>query len=351
MSIVTEIRVAIVGVGNCAGSLVEGIHYYRAYPDAPGLLFPRLGGFAVGDLRVVCAFDVSEDKVGKTVGEAIYAAPNNFVRLDIDDLNEPAMVYRGPTLDGNPKHLQVFVKESPEAPADVVSILRRERVDVVVNLLPTGSVEATEFYGFAALKAGAAFVNCIPTIFAQRADVHERFEAKGIPVLGDDIKSQVGSTIIHRTMLNMLRHRGAVITRSSQVNVGGNTDFANFVHRAETKLVSKRKSLAGFVDEDTQSHVGHHYDPTQGPLKRTSFVIDAEVFGGSKVNIVIQLQSDDKPNSSGSVIDLVRIAKYEKDQGRGGVIADGCAYYVKSQPVSMSDEEAYEAVKQRWGSV
>ena len=347
----SQIRIAVIGVGNCAGSLIEGLHHYRNQPEAPGLLFPRLGGYTVGDIAVVCAFDIAEGKIGKEVGRAIYAKPNNFVRLGVENLEEKATVHRGPTLDGNPEHLQVFVTESSEEPVNVVDILRRERVDIVVNFLPTGSVEATEHYGLAALEAGAAFVNCIPTIFAQRADVQAMFAAKNLPVLGDDVKSQVGSTIIHRTLLNMLLHRGAVITRTSQVNVGGNTDFANFVHRAETKLVSKRKSLAAFVNDDTPSHVGHHYDPTQGPLKRTSFIIDAEVFGGSKVSLVVQLQSDDKPNCSGSVIDLVRIAKYEKDQCNGGVIDDGCAYYVKSQPTPMSDDSAYEAVNRRWGSV
>jgi myo-inositol-1-phosphate synthase len=320
-----EIRVALIGVGNCAGSLVEGIHHYRTNPGAPGLLFPRLGGFEVADINIVCAFDIAKGKVGLTLGEAIYAAPNNFVRIGVEGLKADANVYRGPTLDGNPEHLQVLVAEAPNDAVDVVDVLRRERVDVVVNLLPTGSVEATEFYGMAALKAGAAFVNCIPTVFAQRPDVQDMFAARRLPVLGDDIKSQVGSTIIHRTLLDMFLRRGAVITRSSQVNVGGNTDFANFVHRAATKLVSKRKSLAAYIGDGTPSHVGHHYDPTQGPLKRTSFVLDVEVFAGSKVRLVVQLESDDKPNSSGSVIDLVRIAKYEKDHGRGGVIGEGCA--------------------------
>lgn len=343
------IRVAIVGMGNCAGCLVEGIHHYRQHPQAPGLLFPVLGGFQVGDIRIVCGFDVADGKVGSTIGKSIYVAPNNFAPLGVSGLEEDGEVFRGPTLDGNPPGLQAFVTESPVEPVDVVEVLRRESVDVVVNFLPTGSIEATEYYGQCALEAGAAFINCIPTVYAQRDDVAARFSAAGVPVLGDDIKSQVGATIVHRALLQMLRTRGAEVVRSSQINVGGNTDFANFVQRPDTKVVSKRKSVDSLLPPTALSHVGLHYDPTQGAFNRTQFIIESTVFAGSTVRMTLTLERDDKPNAAGSVVDLIRIAKHELDAGRGGVVADGCAYYVKSQPVQMSDSEALTVVQRRWG--
>jgi myo-inositol-1-phosphate synthase len=220
---------------------------------------------------------------------------------------------------------------------------------VLVNLLPTGSVEATEFYANAALSAGCAFVNCIPTVLAQRDEVQRRFRDRRLPVLGDDIKSQLGTTILHRSLLQMLKLRGANLTQTSQINVGGNSDFANFVHRAETKLVSKRKSMASLIG-DAPFHVGHHYDLTRGPHKHAFIDIDATVFGGSPVSISVKLESDDKPNSAGSVVDLIRIAKAARDARVGGVIPEACAFYMKSPPAEIDEDAALEMIRSNWAS-
>jgi myo-inositol-1-phosphate synthase len=349
MNTFRNIRVAIAGLGNCASSLIEGIQYYRQNEGlTDGLLFPDLACYSVTDIDVVAAFDISQHKVGKFVKEAIYQPPNNFVRIQDIHADSKASVFRGPTLDGNPSHLARFVPESPDDPVDVVSILKDHRVDVLVNLLPTGSFEATQYYADSALEAGCAFINCIPTVLAQRPEMQEEFRQRRLPLLGDDIKSQIGTTILHRALLHLLESRGAALKKTSQVNIGGNTDFANFVHRAESKLVSKRKSLARYLDETTEFHVGHHYDPTKGPLKNAFIEIEAAVFGGSPVKISIKLESDDKPNSAGSVVDLIRIAKGAMDKNIGGLISDACAFYFKSAPTPMDDLEALEVIQHNW---
>ena len=343
------IRLAIAGIGNCASSFVEGLSWYRQHPtDRAGLLFPALGGYSVDDIEIVAAFDVSRDKVGRALKDAIYQRPNNFVRI-AETLRVPfeAIVQRGPSLDGNPPHLAQLVAESKSRPVDVAAALARSGAEVLANLLPTGSVEATEHYGAAALAAGCAYVNCIPTIYAQRPEIRSRFRRRKLPVMGDDIKSQLGTTILHRTLLKMLQLRGAELVRTSQVNIGGNTDFANFVHRAETKLVSKRKSMTGLLGK-AEFHVGHHYDLTRGPWKNAFIEIEARVFGGSPVRISVKLESDDKPNSAGSVVDLVRIAKAALDRGIGGAIDEACAFYMKSPPVLADEDAALAAIRERW---
>lgn len=343
-----SIRIAIAGLGNCSSSLIEGIYSYRQTPDKEvGLLFPSLCGYSVSDIEVVTAFDISSLKVGRSVGEAIYQSPNNFVRIGDVQVQSDAKVFRGPTLDGNPEHLACFVPASPLPPVDVASVLKDNHVQVLVNLLPTGSIQATEFYANAALEAGCAFVNCIPTVLAQRSDMQDKYSLKCLPLLGDDIKSQIGTTILHRFLLQLLETRGATLDYTSQINVGGNTDFANFVYRAETKLVSKRKSLARYVN-GSKMHIGHHYDPTKGPLKNAFIEIVAQVFGGSPVKISVKLESDDKPNSSGSVADLIRIAKGALDKGIGGYIPEACAFYMKSPPEQIDDVEALELVRKNW---
>lgn len=344
-----RINLAIVGLGNCAASLIEGISWYRQHPaDDGGLLFPTLGGYSVRDIEVVVAFDIAVGKVGAPVRQAIYQAPNNFVRRDDAHVDCAAPVLRGPTLDGNPAHLARFVTEVATEPIDVAAALRDHRAQVVINLLPTGSIEATEHYAQAALEAGCAFVNCIPTVLAQRDDIQQRFEARGLPLLGDDIKSQIGTTILHRALLHLLEARGATLVKTSQVNIGGNTDFANFVYRAETKLVSKRKSLARYT-AGSASHVGHHYDPNRGALKEAFIDIEARVFGGSPVKIAVRLESDDKPNSAGSVVDLIRLAQAARDRHTGGIIEEACAFYMKSPPVEMDDLEALDRIQRNWG--
>ena len=349
MNTFKSIRVAIAGLGNCASSLIEGIQYYRQNPETDdGLLFPNLAGYSVCDIDIVTAFDISDLKVGRFVKEAIYQAPNNFVRIQNMQVDGSACVFRGPTLDGNPEHLARFVHESLEKPVDVVSVLKDNDVEVLVNMLPTGSFEATEFYAQCALDAGCAFINCIPTVLAQRPDMQHMYRHEELPLLGDDIKSQIGTTILHRALLHLLESRGATLKKTSQVNIGGNTDFANFVQRAESKLVSKRKSLARYLNENTDLHVGHHYDPTKGPLKNAFIEIEASVFGGSPLRISVKLESDDKPNSAGSVVDLIRIAKGALENHMGGLIPDACAFYFKSAPTPIDDLEALEMIRHNW---
>ncbi len=343
-----KINVAIAGLGNCASSLIEGISYYKQHPDnKEGLLFPLLSGYSVADIEIVAAFDISRSKVGIPVKEAIYCTPNNFVHIENVQVCSSAVVFRGPTLDGNPDHLAQFVRESSLQPVDVGATLEESRAHVLVNLLPTGSILATEFYAKAALKARCAFVNCIPTPLAQRMDFQELYSKAQLPLLGDDIKSQMGTTILHRTLLNLLDLRGATLRKTSQINIGGNTDFANFVHRGETKLVSKLKSLQHYLG-DAEFHVGHHYDHTKGPLKNALIEIETRVFGGSPVKIEVRLQSDDKPNCAGSVVDLVRLARGALDRQIGGCIPEGCAFYMKSPPAEMAEPYALEMIRQRW---
>jgi myo-inositol-1-phosphate synthase len=296
---------------------------------------------------MLAVFEGERTKDGLPVSEAIYQPPNNFVRIQDLRVDGQARVFRGPTLDGNPEHLARFVEESPLEVEDVVSILRGHNVDILVNLLPTGSIQAVQFYAQTALEARCAFINCIPAIVAQQRDLQEAFTQQQLPLYGDDIKSQIGTTILHRILLHMLEARGAHLNKTSQVNIGGNTDFANFVYRAETKLVSKRKSLARYVN-GAQSHVGHHYDPTKGPFKNAFIEIEACVFGASPVKISVRLESDDKPNSAGSVVDLVRLAKGALDQHIGGSIPEICTFYMKSPPNEMDDFQALELIRQKW---
>jgi myo-inositol-1-phosphate synthase len=343
-----SVRVAIAGVGNCAAALVEGLAWYRERPDDDdGLLFARLGGRDVRDLEVVTAFDIARAKVGLPIEQAILQAPNLFQRAGVT-VSAPARVHRGPTLDGNPEHLARLVPESDLPVVDVERVLREERVDVLVNLLPTGSSLATEHYASAALQAGCSFINAIPTPMAQRPDWQARFSDRGLVLLGDDVKSQLGTTILHRALLALMPLRGARLRSTSQVNIGGNTDFANFVHRAESKLVSKRKSLRRFV-EGADCHVGHHYDPTRGPWKNAHIELDATVFAGSRVRIAVRLDSDDKPNCAGSLVDLVRVAHASRLLGLPGVVVEACAFYMKSPPMEMDEDEALAVLRERFG--
>jgi myo-inositol-1-phosphate synthase len=346
----SHIRVAIAGLGNCAASFIEGIQFYRQTPEMiEGLVFPILAGYSVGDIEVVMALEIADNKVGRSVAEAMYEAPNKFVQIEGVQLETSARVYRGPTLDGNPEHLARFVDESAEVPVDVVAVLRQHGAEILINLIPTGSPQATAFYARAALDAGCGFINCIPSSIAQNPEMQEAFKRKGLPLLGDDIKSQMGTTILHQSLLQLLKSRGAVVTKTSQLNLGGNTDFVNIMHRAETKAASKQKPLSQYLSASAESTVGFHYDPELGPLKNAFIEIEAEVWGGSPVKLSVKLECDDKPNNSGPLADLVRIAKGGFERGMGGVIPEACAYYFKTPPVPMEDAEALEAIRGRWG--
>lgn len=345
------IRVALAGVGNCSGSLVEGIQFYRNHKEATtSLLFPILGGYQIFDIEFVVAFDISAEKVDEPIYKAIYKRPNNFARNGKLQTftNASGFVFRGPTLDGNPSHLAKLVSESSKEPDDVVSLLKRYQVDVLLNLLPTGSHEATMFYANAAASANCGFINCIPSIIAQDNNFQMLFKNKELPLFGDDIKSQVGTTILHRALLYMLQFRGAKVTQTAQINVGGNTDFLNFIHRAESKLISKRKSLKKYIDGENV-HIGHHFDKTRGSYKTAFIDIEADVFAGSSLKISLRLESDDKPNAAGSISDLIRITKWALDNKIGGLLLEPCAFYMKSPPNEMDDIDCFKFIQKKWG--
>lgn len=342
------VRVAIVGVGNCAASLVQGVHHYRSEADdsdVPGLMHVRLGGYHVGDVRFVAAFDVAEGKVGRDLAHAIAAEPNNTLRFsEVPELGVP--VQRGPTLDGLGRSLAGVVVEAAGEPADVTGVLRRTRADVLVSYLPVGSEAATRWYAERALEAGCAFVNCIPVFIASDPGWARRFAERGLPVIGDDVKSQVGATIVHRALATLFGERGVRLDRTYQLNVGGNTDFLNMLERErlESKKLSKTRAVT--------SQLGHAIAPGDchiGPSDHVPWLLDRKVahirlegtgFGGAPISVELKLEVWDSPNSAGVVIDAVRCAKLALDRGIGGPLEGPSAYLMKSPPVQHTDAEA-----------
>ncbi len=342
------VRVAIVGVGNCASSLVQGVRYYRDAPedaDVPGLMHVRLGEYHVGDIAFSAAFDVSAAKVGLDLSEAIAAAPNNTIRFaEVPRLGVP--VHRGPTLDGLGRYLEGVVAETGAEPDDVTAILKRTRTDVLVSYLPVGSEEATRWYAERALEAGCAFVNCIPVFIASDPDWARRFTEKGVPIVGDDIKSQVGATIIHRVLANLFRERGVRLERTYQLNFGGNTDFLNMLERErlESKKISKTRAVTsqlGHTMAAGDCHIGpSDHVPWLADRKFCHIRMEGEAFGGVPLNVELKLEVWDSPNSAGVVIDAVRCAKLALDRGIGGPLDGPSSYFMKSPPVQYTDNEA-----------
>ena len=343
-----SVRVAIVGVGNCASSLVQGVQYYRDAPedaDVPGLMHVRLGGYHVGDVTFSAAFDVSTAKVGLDLSEAIAAAPNNTIRFaEVPHLGVP--VHRGPTLDGLGRYLEGVVEESDASADDVTAILKRTRTDVLVSYLPVGSEKATRWYAERALEAGCAFVNCIPVFIASDPEWARRFTEKGVPIVGDDIKSQVGATIIHRVLANLFRERGVQLERTYQLNFGGNTDFLNMLERErlESKKISKTRAVTsqlGHKMEAGDCHIGpSDHVPWLTDRKFCHIRMEGEAFGGVPLNVELKLEVWDSPNSAGVVIDAVRCAKLALDRGIGGPLEGPSSYFMKSPPVQFTDNEA-----------
>ncbi|MDE0131720.1 MAG: inositol-3-phosphate synthase [bacterium] len=348
-----EIRVAIVGVGNCASSLVQGVEYYRDAPTdqmIPGLMHPSLGGYHVRDIRFVAAFDVDAAKVGQDLSKAISAGQNNTVTFsDVSHLD--VTVERGPTLDGIGSYLAGLVEESAVPEADVAEALRRARVDVVVSYLPVGSQEATEYYARAALEAGCAFVNCIPVFIARTPEWAERFREAGVPIVGDDIKSQVGATILHRSLVNLFQDRGVKVDRTYQLNFGGNTDFLNMLERS--RLVSKKESKTKAVTSQLETrtpvedvHIGpSDHVPWLTDRKWAHIRLEGTAFGDTPLSAEVKLEVWDSPNSAGVVIDAVRCAKLGLDRGLSGPLYEASAYFMKSPPDQMRDEAAREALE------
>jgi myo-inositol-1-phosphate synthase len=345
-----KLRVGIVGVGNCASSFVQGLSYYgeaKANEPVPGLMNVELGGYHVGDVEISAAFDVSAAKVGRDVSQAIFAPLNNTHRFATVP-ETGIVVRRGKTLDGLGKYLREEIEESEEPEADVAGELERSRTDVVVSYLPVGSQRATEYYAERALEAGCAFVNCIPVFIASNPDWRKRFEARGLPIIGDDIKSQVGATIVHRVLANLFRERGVRLDRTYQLNFGGNSDFQNMLERErlESKKISKTQAVTSQLDIPLGAeniHVGpSDYVQWLSDRKWAYIRMEGTTFGGVPLNVELKLEVWDSPNSAGIVIDAVRCAKLARDRGIGGALVGPSSYFMKSPPQQFTDNEARE---------
>src|SRR3954470_16780257 len=343
-----KIRVAIIGVGNCASSLVQGVEFYRdaATDDfIPGLMHVDLGGYHPRDIEFTAAFDVSAKKVGLDLGEAIFAEPNNTIRFaQVPHLNAP--VYRGMTHDGLGMYLKDVVPKSDRSTDDIVGILKGTKTDVVVSYLPVGSEMATKWYVEQVLEAGCGFVNCIPVFIASQGYWQKRFEERGLPVIGDDIKSQVGATITHRVLANLFRERGVRLDRTYQLNFGGNTDFLNMLERErlDSKKISKTNSVTSQLAEPMRAeniHVGpSDYVPWLEDRKWCYIRMEGTTFGNVPLNCEVKLEVWDSPNSAGVVIDAVRCAKIALQRGLSGALVGPSSYFMKSPPVQFTDNEA-----------
>jgi myo-inositol-1-phosphate synthase len=343
-----KVRIGVIGVGNCASSLVQGIAFYgdvQGNEPVPGLMHAELGGYAVRDIEIACAFDVAAGKVGRDVADAIFTPPNNtfqFAKVPPTGVT----VERGPTLDGIGKYLRDAIEEDGTAPADVGDVLRRSRTDVLVSYLPVGSEQATLWYAEQALEAGCAFVNCIPVFIASSPDWAEKFARRGLPIIGDDIKSQVGATIVHRLLANLFRERGVRIDRTYQLNFGGNTDFLNMLERErlESKKISKTQAVTSQIDVPLEAgniHVGpSDHVPWLTDRKWAYIRVEGTTFGGVPLNAELKLEVWDSPNSAGVVIDAVRCAKLAMDRGIAGPLTAPSSYFMKSPPQQFTDAEA-----------
>ena len=348
-----KINVAIIGVGNCASSLVQGVELYADASEAddiPGVMHPVLGGYHISDINFVAAFDVDAAKVGKDLSEAIFCQPNNTVRFtDVPNLGVP--VERGMTHDGLGKYLAAVVDKAPGSTVDVTQILKDRDVDVVINYLPVGSEEATKWYVEQVLEAGCAFVNCIPVFIAREEYWANRFRRAGTPIVGDDIKSQVGATIVHRVLSRLFRDRGVRIDRTYQLNFGGNTDFLNMLERErlESKKISKTNAVTSQIDYEmlpSEVHVGpSDHVPWLEDRKWCHIRIEGTTFGNVPLNLELKLEVWDSPNSAGVVIDAVRCAKLGLDRGESGPLLAPSAYFMKSPPEQWTDDRARDAVE------
>jgi myo-inositol-1-phosphate synthase len=348
-----KVKVAIIGVGNCASALVQGVHYYRHAPadqQVPGLMHVDLGGYHVGDIEFVAAFDVDANKVGKDLSEAIGTSPNNTYRFcEVPHLGVP--VHRGMTHDGLGKYQGQVVTKAAGPTANIAGILRQTKADVVVNYLPVGSEMATKWYVEQVLDAGCAFVNCIPVFIAREEYWQRRFHERGLPVVGDDIKSQVGATIVHRVLASLFHDRGVKLERTSQLNVGGNTDFMNMLERErlESKKISKTNAVTSqlpYALEPENVHIGpSDYVPWLEDRKWAYIRLEGRSFGDVPLSAELKLEVWDSPNSAGVVIDAVRCAKLALDRGISGALEGPAAYFMKSPPVQHSDGHARELVE------
>src|SRR6058998_3352169 len=348
-----KVRVGIIGVGNCASSFVQGVHYYRNAKDSdfvPGLMHVNLGGYHVRDIEFSAAIDIDRNKVGKDLSEAVFTWPNNTYKFsDVPRLGVP--VARGMTQDGLGQYLSKIIQKAPGSTADIVRLLRDTKTDVVINYLPVGSEEATKWYVEQILEAGCGFVNAIPVFIAREKYWQRRFEQKKLPVIGDDIKSQVGATIVHRVLARLFRERGVKLERTSQLNVGGNMDFYNMLERSrlESKKISKTNAVTSQLDYDlgeNNVHVGpSDYVPWLEDRKWCHIRIEGTTFGDVPLNMELKLEVWDSPNSAGVVIDAIRCLKLALDNGISGALEAPSAYFMKSPPVQYTDDEARDKVE------
>jgi myo-inositol-1-phosphate synthase len=344
------VNVAIIGVGNCASSLVQGVEYYRdAAPDefVPGLMHVDLGGYHVRDIRFTAAFDIDARKVGRDLSEAVFAEPNNTIKLS-DVPHQGVTVERGMTHDGLGKYLSEVITKADGPTADIAGILRDTNTHVVVSYLPVGSENATKWYVEQILRAGCGFVNCIPVFIGREAYWQERFRERGLPIVGDDIKSQVGATIVHRQLARLMRERGVKLAHTSQLNFGGNTDFLNMLERErlQSKKISKTNAVTSILDDEIDAkdvHIGpSDYVPWLTDRKWAHIRLEGTGFGDVPINVELKLEVWDSPNSAGIVIDAVRCAKLAMDRGIGGTLEGPASYFMKSPPVQHPDAVAHE---------
>ena len=344
----SRVRVGIVGVGNCASSFIQGLTHYRdvrSNEPVPGLMNANVGNYHVSDIEIASAFDINVAKVGRDVSDAIWAEPNNTYRFS-DVRPTGVRVRRGPTFDGLGHYLRDDIEESDEAEADVAEVLAESRTDVVISYLPVGSQKATEWYAERAIEAGCGFVNCIPVFIASNSDWRRRFERAKLPIVGDDIKSQVGATIVHRMLANLFRERGVSLDRTYQLNFGGNSDFKNMLERERltSKKISKTQAVTSQLDVPLAAgniHVGpSDHVPWLQDRKCAYIRLEGTAFGGVPLSAEVKLEVWDSPNSAGVVIDAVRCAKLAMDRGIGGALIGPSSYFMKSPPQQFTDDEA-----------
>ncbi len=349
-----NINVAIIGVGNCASSLIQGVYYYKKAKETefvPGLMHVNLGGYHISDINFVAAFDIDKNKVGKDLAQAIFTPPNNTFKFgEVPTIG--VKIQRGMTHDGLGKYLSQIIQKAPGSTVDIVKVLKETQTDVVLNYLPVGSEEATKWYIEQVLAAGCGFINCIPVFIARERYWQERFIDKGLPVIGDDVKSQVGATIVHRVLTRLFRDRGVRLERTYQLNFGGNTDFLNMLERErlESKKISKTTSVTSQLDyklDPDDIHVGpSDYVPWLTDRKFCHIRMEGRTFGDVPLNLELKLEVWDSPNSAGVVIDAIRCCKLALDRGLKGALVAPSAYFMKSPPIQYTDDEARQMVEE-----
>jgi myo-inositol-1-phosphate synthase len=339
------IRLAIAGVGNCANALLQGLQYYARTDDTTGLMVPDVGGYAVTDIEPVAAFDINAEKVGKDLADAIFAAPNNAYRLpDVEVPPTGVTVQMADPLDGAPEHLAGLVHVADREPVDVARALNEAEVDVLLNCIPTGSSQAAQMFAQAALEAGAAFVNGMPELIVSMGPFAAEAAERGIPLVGDDVKSQLGGTILHRALIEVMLARGIQIDRTYQLNYAGNTDFLNLTHRGESKERTKREALTSLIPYETEVSPGFAYVKTMGDRKTTRFYFDLANFSGAPLLFDAKLEVEDSANFAGVAELAIRCCKLAQDRKIGGALTSASAFCSKHPPVPMPDEDALVAL-------